>query len=46
MIYAIKLNPIDEINSKNDPEWLFAYDNIFPKELTQLPSKQEIRSLH
>ena len=39
MIYAVKLNPIDKSSAGNEPKWLSAYDDIFPKELTQLPPK-------
>ena len=41
-IYAIKLNPIDKPSSRNEPDWLSNYDDIFPKELTQLPPKCKI----
>ena len=41
IIYAIKLNSIDKFDSKNEPKWLFDYDNIFPKELSQLPPKRK-----
>ena len=43
MVYTIKLNlVVDKPSSKNEPKWLFNYDDIFPKELTQLPLKWEL----
>ena len=42
MVYDIKLNPIDDSNFGNELKWLFDYDDIFSKELTQLPTKREL----
>ena len=42
MVYAVKLNPIDKPSAGNEPEWLSNYEDIFPKELTQLPPKREV----
>ena len=41
-IYAVKLNPIDKPSFENERDWLSTYDDIFPKELTQLPPKREL----
>ena len=37
MIYAVKLNPIDKPNA-----WLSEYEDIFPKDLTELPPPREV----
>ena len=33
---------MDKPSSKNEPDWLSNYDNIFLKELTQLPPKRKV----
>ena len=42
MIYAVKLNPIDKPTSVNEPEWLSEHEDIFPKDLTELPPPREV----
>ena len=42
MVYAVKLNPVDKPSAGNKLEWLSDYEDIFPKELTQLSPKHEV----
>ena len=41
-IYVLKLNKTYEEEAKSKPEWLKEYQDVFPKELTNLPPDQEL----
>ena len=42
MIYVVKLNPIEKPKSVHEPEWMSEYEDIFPKDLTELPPPREV----
>ena len=41
-IYVLKLNKLEPIEGRDKPDWLNEYQDIFPKELTDLPPKREL----
>ena len=41
-IYVVKLNPVSQEKSSGEPAWLSEYDDVFPKELTQMPPEREV----
>ena len=42
MVYEVKLNPLDKPNPLNEPEWLLEYEDVFPKDHTQLPPPRDV----
>ena len=41
-IYILKINKLEKEEKGQDPEWLKEYQDIFPKELTNLPPEREL----
>ncbi|MCO5558561.1 hypothetical protein L7F22_012146 [Adiantum nelumboides] len=41
-IYAVKLNKVNQSNSKSRPDWLKEYADVFPEDLTNLPPHREV----
>ncbi|MCO5597213.1 hypothetical protein L7F22_051289 [Adiantum nelumboides] len=41
-IYAVKLNKVDQSDSKSRRDWLKEYADVFPEDLTNLPSYREV----
>ena len=42
MVYAVKLNPLENPKPSNEPTWLAEYADVFPKEITQLPLPRDV----
>lgn len=42
MTYVVKLNPTGKEPQAQGLEWLSEYDDVFPEELPDLPSMQEV----
>ena len=38
----MKLNPLDKPNFHHKPKWIFEFEDIFPKELTQRPPPRDV----
>ena len=36
-VYTVKLNKPEDKPKEGEPGWLIEYDDVFPKELTDLP---------
>ena len=41
-IYVVKLNKLEGKLQEGEPKWLTQYDDVFPKELTNLPPSWEL----
>ena len=41
-IYILKLNKLEKVEEGQEPSWLREYQDVFPKELTNLPPKGEL----
>ena len=41
-IYILKINKLEKEEEGQDPKWMKEYQDIFPKELTNLPPEREL----
>ncbi|MCO5605121.1 hypothetical protein L7F22_059301 [Adiantum nelumboides] len=41
-IYVVKLNKVEQPDSKSGPDWLKEYADVFPEDLTNLPPYREV----
>ena len=42
MVYAVKLNPLDETKPPNEPMWLSKYEDVVLEDITQLPQPRDV----